>query len=165
MADRRSHPANLPVAPFPQGNLKPRIRNRLAIPDRRIPLPQSGRRLYLPDSRWPRLATLDEDSLPKLRERSVPGLSFDLRQVALRDLEPGLTDSRLQTSIVGENKKALTVVVETTGRVDTGDVYEVLERGPAISGGELAKHLVWLVEQQNFHTRNTYPAQSQLIDF
>lgn len=103
--------------------------------------------------------------MPKLRERCVPGLSFDLRQVALWDLEPGLTDSRLQTSIVGENKKAFAVVVETTGRVNTGHVDEVLERRSAISGSELTKHLEWLVEQQNFHTRNTYPAQSQLIDF
>jgi hypothetical protein len=62
--------------------------------------------------------------------------------------EPRVREAVREWAVIGQEQKALAIVVEAAGGIDPGDGHERFERGPARSVRELAQNAVRLIERE-----------------
>lgn len=73
-------------------------------------------------------------------------LTFNLREVALWQLVPGVGNPGLKQAIVSENHEPLGVSIKTAGRVDAWYRDEISQCRLSVRRSELSQHAKGLVE-------------------
>jgi hypothetical protein len=121
MTDGCSHLANLPVAPFPQCEFQPGGRQAFPPSDGDGARRQIGASGKQPDARREHGSSFDVDrSLPQSAEGCFLRNSFHLNKVGSLMAEPRVGQAMGEYGIVGEQKQAFAVCIESSGRIDAG---------------------------------------------
>jgi hypothetical protein len=97
--------------------------------------------------RLARSAVVQLDAIAQALQLLRARLALHLHPVGLGQLVLGVGDPRLQATVVGQQQQAFAVAVQAPGRVDAGDVDEILERRAPFAVAELRQHVERLVEQ------------------
>jgi hypothetical protein len=153
--DRGGHASHLTVAALADRQRQPRIGHALAEPHGWIARPQPGRRVDLRDFGRQGSAVVQRNTATQCVERVRIRPAFDLHEIRLRLLVARIGEPMREFAVVGQQQQSLTVVIETTGRIDIRHADEFGQRAPRriTAVGELAQHAVRLVEQDQHGKR------------
>jgi hypothetical protein len=145
MSNCSRHPPHLPISSLGQRDLQPGGGHALAITDGRITRRKRGLFMQQANLCRPAAVVADGDSGSKALQRYFIRNTFDLHPVGSGMTELWVRKPMLQGAIVGQEQKALAVVIETPSRINRLDWDILLER--ASLAGKLATNTKRLVEE------------------
>src|SRR5262249_31092837 len=117
MADRRSHSADLTVAPLYDCDLEPRGRNALSFSNRRHSRPDI-RRLDHSNFRWTSRPVIEPNAVGEISDRLRSRNSFHLYPICFRQLVSRIRYQVLEPSRIGKQNQSFAVVIQAARRVD-----------------------------------------------
>src|SRR3989344_3598830 len=142
----RGHVPHLTVAAFRDHDFKPRRRDGLAEPDRRITRPE----YRLGDAPClGRLSSLaiEDHAAAQSFQRFFIRFAFHLGPILLGQLETRIGQALLQLAVVGEQQQSFAVPVEPPGRIDARHLYIGGQGFASVGVGELGQHAIGFVEE------------------